>query len=74
MRFLIALLFIVLIACEDNKKNVSLYRTSVDGLETYYIASFDSKEGYRYNFENCNIAADLFENQSVVQTTKFFCK
>ena len=52
----------------------SLYRTSlVDGITKVHIATFDTKNGGNYNFENCQLATELFQNQSDVKT-KFWCE
>ena len=43
---------------------VTLYRGSVvSGVLRVHVATFDADESYAYNWENCNIAADLFKAQ-----------
>ena len=52
----------------------TLYRNSVVSSEMrLHVATFDSKDGDKYNSENCSIAAKLFESQNGV-TTKFWCE
>jgi len=52
----------------------TLYRSSlVDGSNRIHIASFDTKEGDRYNEENCRLAAELFQQQPGVRT-RFYCE
>ncbi len=53
----------------------TLYRNSVTapGMRIH-IATFDATDsGEGYNFENCNIAADLFRQQPGV-ATRFWCE
>jgi hypothetical protein len=52
----------------------SLYRTSlVEGVSKVHIATFDTSNGGDYNLENCQLAAELFQNQPGVKT-KFWCE
>jgi hypothetical protein len=52
----------------------SLYRTSlVDGVAKVHIATFDTTNGGDYNLENCQLTAELFQNQPNVET-KFWCE
>lgn len=64
----------------DSDEVATLYRTSVVVPDArYHIATFDAddkKTGstrFAYNFENCQIAAELFQNQPGVKT-KFWCE
>ncbi len=38
-----------------------------------HVASFDAEYGAEYNSENCNVAADLFQQQESV-ATRFWCE
>lgn len=38
-----------------------------------HIATFDASDGHDYNFGNCQIAADLFENQPGV-IVEYWCE
>jgi hypothetical protein len=38
-----------------------------------HVATFDSKDGEKYNQGNCDIAKDLFQMQDGVKT-KFWCE
>ncbi|WP_171101567.1 hypothetical protein [Ruegeria sp. HKCCD7255] len=52
----------------------SLYRTSlVNGISKVHIATFDTSNGGDYNFESCQLAAELFQKQPSVKT-KFWCE
>jgi hypothetical protein len=53
----------------------TLYRNSVTALGMrIHVATFDAtKSGEGYNFENCNVAADLFRQQPGV-LTRFWCE
>ena len=67
---LVACLFLA--ACGDN--GYTLYRNSVlDSNMRVYIASFSSGDGDKYNNENCNLAARLFQQQPGVET-RFWCE
>jgi hypothetical protein len=37
------------------------------------VATFDAKDGERYNMENCEVAAELFKSQKGV-TVKYWCE
>jgi hypothetical protein len=51
-----------------------LYQNSVlNENMRYHIATFDTNQGEAYNWENCQIAAELFQNQPLVKT-KFWCE
>ena len=53
---------------------VTLYRGSVvSGVSRVHVATFDAYESYGYNWENCNIAADLFKAQEGVKV-KYWCE
>jgi len=52
----------------------TLYRNSaIDSQARYHIASFDTSDGDRYNQENCYIARQLFQSQSLVKI-RFWCE
>jgi hypothetical protein len=52
----------------------TLYRSSVlDESMRIHVATFDVDEPGTYNFENCQTAASLFQNQDGVRT-KFWCE
>lgn len=76
MRVLLALLlaFAALPAWAQSDKEVyALYRNSVMDQSSIHVATFDTVEGANYNAENCNLAADLFQQQEGVQT-RFWCE
>ena len=63
----------------NNSKIATLYRSSVV-IDTarIHIATFNANSksqggGFAYNWENCQVAAKLFKNQSGVKTT-FWCE
>lgn len=61
------------LASADNG-SFNLYRDSVlDTSMRIYIATFNSDEGSDYNFENCTVAAKLFQDQPGVRT-RFWCE
>ncbi len=69
--FLISLF--LLTACNQSD-TYTLYRNSVlDETMRLHVATFDSKDGDKYNQENCDIAKDLFQRQDGV-ITKFWCE
>jgi hypothetical protein len=81
-----AILFVVLLAnpasgqTNDDKSIATLYRSSsVVENARYHIATFDaSREAgggtvFDYNWGNCMIAADLFQNQPGVKV-KYWCE
>ena len=52
----------------------TLYRNSVlDTNMRLHVASFDTADGEAYNHENCQLAADLFQQQPGVKT-RFWCE
>lgn len=52
----------------------TLYRSSVAIENTrYHVATFDAVYGHKYNFGNCQIAADLFEQQPGVRV-EYWCE
>jgi hypothetical protein len=61
------LLWLGLALCDDHV--YTLYRNSLLDLSIMrvHVASFDSKDGEKYNQENCQIAASLFQ-------AKFWCE
>lgn len=73
MKKTILIISIFLAACSQNE-SYTLYRNSVlDEFERIHVASFNAKEGEKYNQENCDIAKDLFQKQEGV-VTKFWCE
>ncbi len=73
MKKIILIISIFLSACSHNEP-YTLYRNSVmDEFERIHVATFDAKEGEKYNQENCDIAKDLFQKQDGV-LTKFWCE
>ncbi|MRD49682.1 hypothetical protein GHT07_20625 [Caenimonas koreensis DSM 17982] len=64
---------VTLSACDVSGTH-TLYRNSVlDSTARYHISTFDSSDGDKYNAENCQIAADLFQQQPGVRT-RFWCE
>ena len=58
----------------EEKQIFTLYRNSVtDSQMRIHVATFNVKYGYRYNSENCFIAAELFQNQLFVET-RYWCE
>jgi hypothetical protein len=52
----------------------TLYRSSVsDELARYHIATFDATENAQYNWENCQIARELFLAQPGVKV-RYWCE
>lgn len=52
----------------------TLYRNSLmDSMMRIHVATFDTKDGFRYNWENCILAAHLFQSQTNVKT-HFWCE
>ena len=45
----------------------------MDPLMRIHIATFDTDQGAKYNHENCNTSATLFQLQSGV-TVKYWCE
>lgn len=38
-----------------------------------HVGSFDAADGDKYNSENCNLAAELFQKQEGIKT-RFWCE
>ena len=58
----------------EEKQIFTLYRNSVtDSQMRIHVATFNAKDGYLYNSENCFIAAELFQNQPFVETL-YWCE
>ena len=58
----------------DDNQMLTLYRNSViDSQMRIHVATFNAKDGYNYNYENCFLAAELFQNQTGV-VTRFWCE
>lgn len=73
MKNILFLMIIVLSSCSQNE-SYTLYRNSIaDEFERIHVATFNAKEGEKYNQENCDIAKDLFQKQDGV-LTKFWCE
>jgi len=59
---------------QSDSDTYALYRNSVlDEAMRLHVATFDSKDGEKYNQGNCDIAKDLFQMQDGVKT-KFWCE
>lgn len=73
----------LLAACDDSKpKGVvyTLYRNSptvvgtISGVDArIHVATFDAAEDKDYNRKNCEMARDLFANQSLL-TVRYWCE
>jgi hypothetical protein len=73
MNKLIILIGLLLIGCSQTE-SYTLYRNSVsDETMRLHVATFDAKDGEKYNQENCEIARELFQKQDGV-ITKFWCE
>ena len=73
MKKMIIFISLFLQACSESG-SYTLYRNSIaDEFERIHVASFNAKEGEKYNQENCDIAKDLFQKQEGV-LTKFWCE
>jgi len=73
MKITVIFCLLFLSACSQSD-SYTLYRNSVlDEFARYHIATFDSKDGEKYNQENCEITKDLFQKQDGVKT-KFWCE
>lgn len=71
---LLGLIISALVGCESSENFYSLYRNSVlDSSLRIHVATFDASDGLKYNMENCQTAADLFQKQPGVNT-KFWCE
>ena len=73
-KFLTIILLIFGTTAVANETAVTLYRNSVlDENMRLHIATFDTNNGGAYNWENCQLAAKLFQAQPGV-TTRFWCE
>jgi hypothetical protein len=73
-KFLTIILLIFGTTAVANETAATLYRNSIlDKTTRMHIATFDASHGEAYNWENCQIAAQLFQNQPLVET-KFWCE
>ncbi len=73
MNKFIILISLFLMSCSQNE-SYTLYRNSViDKTMRLHVATFDAKDGEKYNQENCEIARELFQKQDGV-ITKFWCE
>jgi hypothetical protein len=73
MKFIVFIILVLLTACTQSD-TYTLYRNSVlDEFARYPVATFNSKDGEKYNQGNCDIAKDLFQMQDGVKT-KFWCE
>lgn len=71
---LIAITLMLATQATASKDVATLYRNSIlDKTTRMHIATFDASHGEAYNWENCQIAAELFQNQPLVET-KFWCE
>ena len=53
---------------------ITLYRNSLlDSAMRIHVATFNAKSGYKYNWDNCIIAARLFQSQPGIGTY-FWCE
>ena len=73
MKFIVFIIPVLLTACSQSD-SYTLYRNSVsDETMRLHVATFDAKDGEKYNQGNCDIAKDLFQKQDGVKT-KFWCE
>lgn len=74
-KLILAIAIFFLSGCSQSDSDTyALYRNSVfDELVRYHVATFDSKDGKKYNQGNCDIAKGLFQKQDGVKT-KFWCE
>ena len=73
-KFLTIILFILGTTASANETAATFYWNSVlNENARYHIATFDTNEGEAYNWENCQLAAKLFQAQPGV-TTRFWCE
>lgn len=62
-------LALLLVGCGGGTDAYNLFRNSVlDPNLRIHVASFDAADGDKYNNENCNVAAQLFQKQEGVKT------
>jgi hypothetical protein len=77
MQTLLAVLSVLLTvpaSAQSDNDIRTLYRSSVlDASMRIHVATFDSVDGASYNAENCNLAADLFQQQEGVKA-RFWCE
>ena len=75
MQKFITIFFVIFgTASAANDSISTLYRNSVlDENARYHIATFNTNQGDAYNWENCQLAAKLFQSQQGV-TTRFWCE
>jgi hypothetical protein len=58
----------------EDDSSYTLYRNGVsDEAARYHVATFDSRDGEKYNQGNCQVAVGLFQSQPGV-TTRFWCE
>ena len=63
-----------LLGCFGKSDSFTLYRNSpTDRTTRIHIATFDAKDGEKYNAGNCDIAAGLFAQQAGV-TVRYWCE
>jgi hypothetical protein len=73
-KFLTATLLIFGTTAAANETAATLIRNSVlNENMRLHIATFDTNAGEAYNWENCQLAAKLFQAQPNV-TTRFWCE
>ncbi len=71
---LFSLIVSALVGCESSESVYTLYRNStLDSSLRIHVATFDASDGLKYNIDNCQTAAELFQRQQGV-TTKFWCE
>ena len=73
MKKIILLVIVFLMSCSQSE-SYTLYRNSVsDETMRLHVATFNAKDGEKYNQGNCEIAQELFQKQDGVKT-KFWCE
>lgn len=73
MKFISLFSLLFLAACNQSD-TYTLYRNSVlDETMRLHVATFNSKDGEKYNQGNCDIAKELFQKQDGVKI-KFWCE
>jgi hypothetical protein len=69
----IILISLFLMGCSQTE-SYTLYRNSVsDEMMRLHVATFDAKNGEKYNQGNCEITRELFQKQDGVKV-KFWCE
>lgn len=58
---------------DGDRAPYTLYRGSIVGDMRIHLATFDADEGRNYNQNNCQLAADLFQQQPGV-TVRYWCE